>query len=331
MVIRVFLDTNILLSFYELSREDNNKLGTIFTLDGQSEIKLVVTDHLEREFWRRRASVIASTLKTVGELRLPAIPEMGAALAEAADFNKLKKSLASAHKTFLAALNEKIHSQTLFADILVKGIFAVADRLDVDAEIMSRARDRVDCGSPPGKRGELGDAINWELLMTIPKTTNHLVIVTNDRDFIDPLSQTSINTFLEMEWGSKHKAKLSYFSNLTLFLDQFFPKIELHSFTQVDHTISELAGSGNFATTHEVMSKLSAVAFFSVKQVNYLVQVLSQNSQIHWIFGDTDVKSFYSDLLANYPDKLAWAEYQYLTEMVEYNGDGPLPGIEVHI
>lgn len=331
MVIRVFLDTNILLSFYELSREDNAKLGTIFTLDGESEIKLVVTDHLEREFWRRRASVIATTLKTVGELRLPVVPEMGAALAEAADFNKLKKSLSAAHKTFLSSLNEQIQTQNLFADVLATGIFARADRLEVDPDVMSRARDRVDCGNPPGKKGELGDAVNWELLMTVPKTTSKLVIVTQDRDFIDPLDQSKINSFLEMEWKGRQKGTLIYFSSLTLFLEKFFPDLDFHSFAQVDHTISELAGSGSFAATHEVIAKLSAVAFFSVKQVNYLVQVLSQNSQVHWIFGDADVKGFYQKLMVDYPDKFAWSEFQYLAEMLMYSGDGPMPSLEVLI
>jgi len=331
MVIRVFVDTNILLSFYELSREDTEQLAHLFILDGQAELKLVVTDHLEREFWRRRASVIAATLKTIGELRLPVVPEMGKALAESGEFNKLKKLLSSAHKDFISALNKTIQEKTLFADVLVKGIFASAERLSVSAETLNEARNRVDCGNPPGKKGELGDAINWQLLLSLPVNTSRLVIVTQDRDFVDPLNQGNINSFLEMEWNENQKGKLLYFSGLNAFLTAFFPTLEFSSLAQAVTKISELAGSGSFAHTHEVIAELAAINFFTVKQVNYLVQVLSQNNQVNWIISDPDVKSFYTSILKNFLDKLAFAEFRYLSDMLEYDGSGLRPTLEISI
>lgn len=97
------------------------------------------------------------------------------------------------------------------------------------------------------------------------------------------------------------------------------------SFSAIDARIAKLAGSGSFAATHEAITDLAAIEFFSTKQVNYLVKVLSQNNQINWIFTDSDVKGFFGDLYEKYKSKLGPLEETYLLEMLSYNIGDPIP------
>lgn len=173
----LFIDTNIYLSFYELSKDDNKTLGNTFLLNTEDEFRLLCSQQVADEFWRMRPKVISSSLKNLNELRPPAVPTMAMELAETKVYEERRKLLAASHKALIGALESKIAAKELFADILVKGVFAKATKMAVGAELLQRARDRVDCGNPPGKKGSLGDAINWELLLANEPSTKNMIII----------------------------------------------------------------------------------------------------------------------------------------------------------
>lgn len=72
------------------------------------------------------------------------------------------------------------------------------------------------------------------------------------------------------------------------------------SISALDGLISALEQSGNFATTHSIIRKLSNihVSDFSNEQIELLAKILNQNSQVNWIITDEDVSKFYLDILS---------------------------------
>jgi predicted nucleic acid-binding protein len=59
----LFIDTNILLSFYHLTSEDLEELRKLIALVGSKRIELVLTQQIKDEFKRNRSAKIADALK----------------------------------------------------------------------------------------------------------------------------------------------------------------------------------------------------------------------------------------------------------------------------
>jgi len=59
----LFIDTNILLSFYHLTNEDIEELKKLIVLIDNDKITLFLTDHVQNEFYRNRGSKIAYAMK----------------------------------------------------------------------------------------------------------------------------------------------------------------------------------------------------------------------------------------------------------------------------
>src|SRR6185437_10512904 len=62
-MITLFIDTNILLSFYHLTSEDIEELKKLVAFVKTSEIDLIVPKQVENEFWRNRGAKIADAMK----------------------------------------------------------------------------------------------------------------------------------------------------------------------------------------------------------------------------------------------------------------------------
>ena len=78
--------------------------------------------------------------------------------------------------------------------------------------------------------------------------------------------------------------------------DQEAYKAYLLEYQEVDDLIEELKNSPNFASTHQIIYKLSQYQHFSKPQVKQLWQAFIQNNQIHWIATDKDIENFYKTL-----------------------------------
>ena len=78
--------------------------------------------------------------------------------------------------------------------------------------------------------------------------------------------------------------------------------------------IHQLVGSGSFATTHNVVAKLSGFENFSQPQVSKIIDAALTNNQVNWILGDNDVFEFITKFAAEYKNKIDEEVYQRLIE-----------------
>jgi hypothetical protein len=311
-----------------VTKDDLEKLTEAFKFAAEGEIDFVTTEQVKSEFQRRRSAIVAKSLAAFKELKIPGIPAMAKGLAEMEGFVQARKAISSAHKSLLTALQQNAIDVGLGADEAVAKLFDVSTLIDTTPEIVNKALLRVDCGNPPGKKGSLGDAINWEALLTLSDVDDDFIVVTQDGDFRDHLKSTEINDFLRNEWSSSHKGKVILFQSLSEFIANSFGDVNIESFAVVDAKITSLAGSGSFADTHSAIAELSTVTYFTRRQAIRLVHILDDNSQVNWIFSDDDVIGFYRNLLDVCGDKLDFNELTYLSEMIEYaksDGSGQFP------
>ena len=65
----LFIDTNILLSFYHLSSDDLEELRKLIALIDTGQITLVVTEQVKDEFFRNRGAKIADAMKELYKAR----------------------------------------------------------------------------------------------------------------------------------------------------------------------------------------------------------------------------------------------------------------------
>jgi len=97
--INLFIDTNVLLSFYHLTSDDLEELKKLAVLVRQGKVRLLLPEHVKTEFRRNRANKIADALKRLREQRLnPQVPQL----------SKEYERLRTAHKQY-----EKSHTELL--------------------------------------------------------------------------------------------------------------------------------------------------------------------------------------------------------------------------
>ena len=66
-----------------------------------------------------------------------------------------------------------------------------------------------------------------------------------------------------------------------------------------DELINQLYDSPNFQTTHNLITKLRRNDYWTDHQVDELCRAVIDNTQVVWLIGDDDVRSFYKGLLIN--------------------------------
>ena len=76
-----------------------------------------------------------------------------------------------------AEIQKDIDNKNLPADSLVQQLFSLATKMDNTEQSIDRAQRRIQLGNPPGKKGSLGDAVIWEILLTKVEKGNSICIV----------------------------------------------------------------------------------------------------------------------------------------------------------
>ena len=196
----IFIDTNIFLSFYQLSRNDLEQLKKLVPLLKHGQNQLILTDQVVDEFYRNRERVIAQTL---AELRKGwSLVELPSICRQFSDCEALESSVkeASKHRNrLLNSLNDAIRENALTADLLIREVFDRGTACPATVEITARANQRMLRGSPPGKGKSLGDAINWEsLLVSVPQGED-LHLLSADGDYASDLDSSHLSQFLNRE------------------------------------------------------------------------------------------------------------------------------------
>lgn len=290
----LFIDTNVLLNFYEFSSETLEELEKLVIAIEKKEIYLAVNEQLVDEFNRRRDEVITNSIKAFTDQKIP--NQFPMIVRNHADFGLLKEKLVEVQKIkekITDELVEELIDEQTDADILILNLFDKSEGVLVSSAILKAARARVDRGNPPGKRSSLGDAIHWEILLANIPDNETLHVVSNDSDFHSKLDKMEFNKFLDDEWCNKKNSEVLIYNSLSRFFADIYPNIILAEDFEKEGYIAQLANSGSFSSTHSAIASLNKFDQFSANQVQRLVEAAVQNSQINWISADPDVRPFF--------------------------------------
>ena len=224
----LFIDTNIYLAFYHYTSDDLEQLKKLAEALDNKEIRLIITRQVIDEFYRNREAKIADSLKSVKDQK-PSDKFPGI-FREYEEFEFLKKALneyKEYKKQIMVKLMKDIADKNLKADLIIKNLFDKAEHMETDKEILLAAKNRMDIGNPPGKKGSYGDAINWETLI-MRASNNDLYFIARDKDYDSPMEGKNLmNDFLMVEWNEKKKSDIHYYNELSTFFKNEYPKIEL--------------------------------------------------------------------------------------------------------
>jgi predicted nucleic acid-binding protein len=159
---QLFIDTNILLSFYALNQEDLRELRKLADRVINKEVTLLITDQIIDEFYRNREQRIEGSLKSFyGQTFNPQLPQICENYPEEAErLRNALKEYEQAHSVMVARVAIDIKAKNLQTDQIIRSFFENGHKVVLDQAIIDRARLRMGVGNPPGKNNSLGDAIN---------------------------------------------------------------------------------------------------------------------------------------------------------------------------
>ena len=329
---KVFIDTNILLDIYHLSGADLEELRKLKKMVEKGKVELLVSSQVVDEFWRNRERVIADALRIFRESKATAkIPNIIRVYPEARELKANVEKANEIVRTLMARAVEDIEKDALKADEVIQELLSAVTVGEVTDEILGRAKRRSDVGNPPGKKDSLGDGINWEWLLEqeIEFWDDELIIISADGDYESELTKGKPREYLLREWKKKnHGCTLVLEKSLTGFLATRFPGIQLAEEIDKIEEIERLENSSNFATTHRAIAALNKYDDFKDAEIRRIVRAYLENSQVAWILGDVDVKTFgrkVVDLAKSPETKEACAELrQRLDELEEDDDEIPL-------
>ncbi|MDN5289730.1 MAG: hypothetical protein JWR38_6009 [Mucilaginibacter sp.] len=329
-MIYIFVDANVLLSFYAYTSDDIAQLEKLVQEVKAGNVKLLVSDQLKSEVWRNREAKIAETIKNFySDKDVGQFPNVVQAYPEFQQINAAAASYKTLRAVIRKKLDQDIKDKTLPADKILSEMLTVGVT-ETTTEIIEAARNRVDRGNPPGKKGSLGDAINWEHLLKHCPINTDVYFVTNDKDYMSPVDQSRFSQFLIDEWREANGGEVFFFRSLRELLKQVIPQIELSAalaevdwswadeddeirpvefpetvlqhlherreINPVEEAVSNLEGSASFRGTHASIERMPDVRLLHPDQIKRLFRAAVQNSQIYSIATDDDVSVFFKNL-----------------------------------
>lgn len=177
-MLHVFIDTNVLLTFFSFAEDELEELRKLRTAINNGELKLWMTDQVRHELRRNREAKVAHSMDALKKLKPGGgIPQMARNLPEFEDFLTARREFDRRLNELREELSQQFDNGTLAADRVLGELLESTDIVEVTDEIVDAARRRVDIGNPPGKKGSLGDAINWECLLRLCLVGEDLYLV----------------------------------------------------------------------------------------------------------------------------------------------------------
>jgi predicted nucleic acid-binding protein len=324
MSINIFIDTNVYLSFYHLSSDDLGELKKLVMHARDGNINIYLPEQVIDEFKRNRAAKIVDSLKRMREqrksLQLPQIAR------QYDEYEKLRSAHDECDKylsTLISHIEHDVGVANLEADAVIDELFGVAKVIPTTDAMVSSARLRMDLGRPPGKKGSLGDALNWEaLLATIPNNED-IYFVSDDSDYNSPLNEAQLDPYLTDDWSKQKHSQIHYYKRISTLFTEKVPAIKLATEIEKDSLIKELAESPNFMTTHSIIAQLSKFSDFTQTQVNGVVTAAISNNQVFWIAKDADVENFLNNIIKGREDIILPENLELLKDYMEPEDDIP--------
>jgi hypothetical protein len=324
VIVNIFIDTNVFLSFYHFSSDDLEELNKLTVLLEQENVTLFLPDQIVDEFKRNRAGKIADALHQLRKQTLNLqFPQISKDYEEYEMLRRAQREYSRHHTQLLECIEQDVSNKNLTADQIINNLFSQARLLTTNNDLVELARLRMSIGNPPGKKGSLGDAIAWEALLAEVPEGEELFFITDDGDYSSPLPTSTFNQFLQDEWESKKASRLHPYKKLSDFFSEHFPNISLASELEKDLIIKSLANSPNFAKTHSLIAKLSSYTEFTLSQTNEIVTAAITNNQIYWIINDIDVGNFLNRVIAGREEEIIQANLRELYEYFDLEDETP--------
>lgn len=296
-----FIDANIFLSFYRYSKDDLAQLQQLSDRVQSGDVHLIVTRQLRNEIERNRAAVIADTLKRLQSQSLKLeFPNLCRGYEYFSELTRLQQEYEKAHSRLIERIQADALAGCLDADRRINALLDAGTDYPETPGLLQNAKDRVDCGDPPGKRGSLGDAINWLTLLEQVIDGKELYLASADDDYSSPLDDDR-DPFLVSEWKSEKGTSVHYYRNLRLLLKDIVPTVQLgadQDDEQKRWLLFALNGSRSFRETHRIIAQLNAFDEFSQEDVTSIVNAALHNSQVRSILADRDVNEFVKRILS---------------------------------
>ena len=295
----VFLDTNVLLSFYHFASDDLDELQKLIAAIQSGSVVLVIPDQVRDEFSRNREAKIADALSRLREQRLNLqFPQICKDSQLYPHLRDAQRSFEKYHGLLVKEITDAAGRGDLKADALIDQLFAVGKYCQTDNVTLTSAQLRLTLGNPPGKNGSLGDAINWETLLRQVPSGQDLYFISDDKDFRSPVNDARMSQYLTEEWERKKRSTVHYYTRISAFLADYYPNIKLATEREIECLIADLANSGTFVATHAIVAKFAKYSEFTEDQARRIVAAAVENSQVSWILTDDDVAEFVKRVIA---------------------------------
>jgi predicted nucleic acid-binding protein len=279
----IFIDANIFLNFYHFSNEDLENLEQLSALVQAGHVSILLPTQVVSEFARNRESKIKDSLNRISANdRKAEIPQMIKDYPESAELKSAETLFRDKKNKLLERLNKEISSNSLKADMVIKDLFSLIDQIITTDEVLAKAVRRVQVGNPPGKNGSIGDAINWEVLLTAVQPGTDLHFISEDSDYTSKLDSNKFMTFLLDEWHQEKGSKIIFFKSLNQFLKDLYPNIKITTEDIKDAKITAFAQSSNFDAARARLASLMKLGQFSNEQILNIVRASISNNQIYW-------------------------------------------------
>ncbi len=319
---QLFIDTNILLSFYSLNQEDLAELSKLSDLIAQKHITLLLTDQIIDEFNRNREQRIDGAIKSFrAQTFNPQFPQLCEDYPEVDRVRESLKHYEQAHTALMNQITIDIKAKNLKADRIIQSFFTLGEKLPAHSQILDRARFRMGVGNPPGKNNSLGDAINWECLLEAIPAGEDLFFVTGDKDYCSALNDDDFSDFLQTEWFNLKQTPIHFYKRLSGFCKEQFPEIALASVRDKEFLIRDLVNSQSIGDTQKAIAKLTYYKEFSAAQVNTIVAAAISNRQVVWSLEDDLVKGFLSTLVTNNSQYLDLESLTHIRQLLGIESD----------
>ena len=143
---KLFIDSNIFLSFYDFTSEDLIELNKLVSLIKNRKIDLLLLQQVEDETLRRREEIINKSFKEFKKKIKPPLqfPSYCKTYEQYSRMQDMLKELRNSHQEMISDLEQDIEGHRLSADSLLEKLFYLATKIDRTQIIIDCARQRGD-------------------------------------------------------------------------------------------------------------------------------------------------------------------------------------------
>ncbi len=316
---QLFIDANVFLSFYRFSSDDLQQLEKLTVLVKSGRIRLLLPGQVVDEFYRNREENIAEAVAGLKRHNFNVeFPRLAMEYKEYKELRELQLKYEKTHSALVKLISDDAAAARLKADSTVRSIFDAASQIQITQGLFAKASARSAVGNPPGKKGSIGDAINWEAVLESADKSEDLDFVSSDRDYVSPLNDAELNGFLVREWQLEEKSKIFFYRTLSHYLKARFPDIQLTTESELERVlaIKDLIESSSFAQTHKAIQGLGMFKYFSPTELNDIAKAAVENDQIAKIISDRDVFQFLVNLIQGRKDEIEEPNRNDLTSLL---------------